>query len=261
MRACALSMFYLGLALAGPSAYAFSALVSPPRVELKVKPGQTVREVIEINHVARTPGKYRIYTNDWVFGKDYSVQFNEALATNSCRPWVSLERREVNLPPQGKLRYRFEVAVPSDAAPRECTLGIMVEGEEQSVSSSGMLFPVSGRIGVIVYIQVGDVAPKLTIEPAAAAVVDGQRVPMVTVGNTGTAHGRLAGFITGVDAAGQKLEFAPSTLPVLAGETRTLALTPTLVGGAAVTLKYPVTVEGTFEWGTQKTPFKHQYTQ
>jgi hypothetical protein len=250
-----------GLTIAAGQAHAFSALVSPPRVELKVKPGQTVREVIEINHTARSPGKYRLYTADWRFAQDYSVLFNDALAPESCRPWVALERREVTLPPQGKARYRFEVAVPADAPSRECTFGLMVEGEEQRVNSTGMSFPVSGRIGVIVYVQVGDVAPQLTIEPAPSAVMDGQRVPMVSVRNTGTAHGRLAGFVSGTDASGQTFDFAPSTLPILPGETRLLPLTPSASNGAAVNLKFPVSVTGTLEWGQSKTRFAHQYAQ
>jgi hypothetical protein len=217
--------------------------------------------VIEINHTARTPGKYRMYTADWSFAQDYSVLFSEPLLPGSCRPWVALERRELNLPPQGKVRYRFEVAVPADAQPRECTFGLMVEGEEQRVNSAGMTFPVSGRIGVIVYVQVGEVTPQLVVEAAAPAMVDGQRVPMVSVRNTGTAHGRLAGFVSGTDASGKTYDFAPSTLPVLPGETRRLPLTPSAPDGSAVTLKYPVSVDGTLEWGQSKTPFKHQYTQ
>jgi hypothetical protein len=264
IRLMRLPRVFCALLLALPSlqVQAFSALVSPPRVELKVKPGQTVREVVEINHTARSPGKYRVYTNDWTFGADYSVQFSEALAPNSCRPWVALERREVSLPPQGKVRYRFEVAVPADTQPRECSFGLMVEGEEQRVnSSSALAVPVSGRIGVIVYVQIGEVAPQLNIEAAPGAIIDGQKVPMVSVRNTGNAHGRLAGFFTGTDAKGQKLEFTPSTLPVLAGETRLLPLTPSLPGGNAAAIQFPVNVDGAFEWGDRKTPFKHQYTQ
>ncbi|MFM2398540.1 MAG: hypothetical protein RL341_697 [Pseudomonadota bacterium] len=260
LRTLALLVVAVSAVIAMP-AHAFSALVSPPRVELKVKPGQTVREVIEINHTARTPGKYRLYTADWKFAPDYSVLFDDKLADNSCRPWVALERRELTLPAQGKARYRFEVTVPADATERECTFGLMVEGEEQRVASSGMSFPVSGRIGVIIYVQVGNVQPQLVITPAASAVVDGQRVPMVSVRNTGTAHGRLAGFVSGTDAAGQKIEFTPSSLPILPGETRLLSLQAALPGGAPVTIKYPVSVTGTLEWGNSKTPFSHQYAQ
>ncbi|MGL4574133.1 MAG: hypothetical protein ACRCV9_05000 [Burkholderiaceae bacterium] len=256
----ALLMIAASTAIATP-AHAFSALVSPPRVELKVKPGQTVREVIEINHTARTPGKYRLYTADWKFASDYSVLFDDKLADNSCRPWVALERRELTLPAQGKARYRFEVSVPADAVERECTFGLMVEGEEQRVSSSSMSFPVSGRIGVIIYVQVGNVQPQLVITPADSAVVDGQRVPMVSVRNTGNAHGRLAGFVSGTDAAGQKIEFTPSSVPILPGETRVLSLQAALPGGTPVTIKYPVSVTGTLEWGNSKTPFSHQYVQ
>ncbi len=45
------------------------------------------------------------------------------------------------------------------------------------------------------------------------------------VRNSGTAHGRLTGFLSGTDAAGNKLEFTPSTLPILPGETRGIPLT------------------------------------
>ena len=46
-------------------AQGFSALISPPRVETAVKPGQTTRQVVEITQVGPVAGRFRIYTNDW----------------------------------------------------------------------------------------------------------------------------------------------------------------------------------------------------
>jgi hypothetical protein len=55
--------------------------------------------------------------------------------------------------------------------------------------------------------------------------IDGKLTPVLMVQNTGTAHGRLSAFLSGTDAAGIKREFSPTTLPILPGETRRIALT------------------------------------
>lgn len=87
-----------------------------------------------------------------------------------------------------------------------------------------MSFPVSAQIALIVYVAVGDVKPQLRIVKANVANVDGIQTPVLMVENTGTAHGRLSAFLNGIDAQGKKHEFSPSTLPILPGETRMIAL-------------------------------------
>ncbi|WP_137921094.1 hypothetical protein [Hydrogenophaga sp. 2FB] len=67
-------------------AQGFAAYITPPRFEVQVAPGQTLRQVVEIQHVGQQKGNYRIYTNDWSFKPDNSVDFSDALANDSCRP-------------------------------------------------------------------------------------------------------------------------------------------------------------------------------
>ena len=63
------------------------------------------------------------------------------------------------------------------------------------------------------------------------------------------AHGRLDGTLSGTDAEGKPVEFVPEGLPVLPGQTRTLALTTsTSVSGAKQALKYPLRLNGTIDW-------------
>ena len=105
--------------LAAPAiAQGFGASISPPRFELRVKAGQTQREVIEIQHIGTQSGSFRIYTNDWTFQPDGSVTFSNDLAEGSCRPWVAVERRDLTITPNARYLYRFEITAPADTAPR-----------------------------------------------------------------------------------------------------------------------------------------------
>lgn len=250
------------LAVVTPArAQSFAALISPPRFELAVKPGETTRQVFEIDHTGNTAGRYKLYTADWTLAPDNSVRFFDALQPDSCRPWVAIERREVTIAPKNKLRFRFEITPPAGTPAGECRFAIMVEGQEQSVETRGnVTFPVSGRIGVIVYATLGDAAPKLAVTETKLTQVNGKQVPTLMVHNSGNAHGRLSGFLSGTDAAGTKLEFTPSTLPILPGETRAIPLTPALEGGdTAATVAYPVTVKGTLEWAGQRQSFEQRF--
>src|ERR1035438_10358736 len=95
---------------ASVQAQGFAALVSPPRFELAAKPGKTLRGVIAVSNRSSTTARYLIHTADWTLAPDFSVNFYDALQPGSCRPWVAIERPQVEVPGGGTLRYRFEVA-------------------------------------------------------------------------------------------------------------------------------------------------------
>lgn len=249
----------LAFGLAGLSIHAFAqgfaAYVTPPRIEAAVQPGQTVRQVIEIQHAGRSRGNYRFYTNDWSFNPDRSVQFENALAPDSCRPWVAIERRELSLESGSRYRYRIEIAPPAATAPRECRFALMIEGLDPALVESGVSIPVSGRIGVIVYVAVGDVRPLLVLERADIQRSGDRPQIELTVRNEGTAHGRLEGFVTGRDADGRRTEFSPADTPILPGETRRIALLPLAEDGqTAVQLRLPMRVQGRLEWAGGQLP-------
>lgn len=241
-------------------AQGFSAVASPPRFELTAAPGSRSRQILEITNAGALPAKFRIRTADWSLGTDASVTFYDELRPGSCRPWVALERPELTLPGGARARFRFEVTTPADAPTGECRFALLIEGDESAVASGDALrIPVRGRLGVIVYMAVGDAAPKLSIVKATVEMVDGKRVPTLWVNNAGNAHGRLAGFLTGTDAKGRELEFGPSTFPVLPGETRALTLAAQLGPNEPVEPVLPVTVRGTLEWAGERLPFEHRF--
>ena len=255
----------LALALASigvARAQSFAALVSPPRFELSSPPGKLVRAVVEITNADSHSAQYKLRTADWSLDSEAGVQFQDALQPGSCRPWVAIERRDITVPAGGKYRYRFEIRPPVDTPPTECRFALLIEGSDSTVETKGGLsFPVSGRIGLIVYLAVGAVAPRLEVVGSQIGKVNGALMPVLRIKNSGSAHGRLAGFLSGTDSAGSKLEFTPSNLPILAGETRTIALSLNQEEAKALAIRFPITIKGNLEWGDQSTPFEQRFAK
>ncbi len=250
-----LSFVFWAAALLTPAAHAqeFSALVSPPRFETTTQPGSTYRDVIEITNVSSSSAKYYLRTADWDLDASGQAVFQDDLKPGSCRPWAALERRDIQVPAGGKYRFRFEVAVPADAPAGECRLAIMLEGEPQAVGAGNMSIPVSGRLGIVVYVAVGGAKPAFQIEGQTRAPVEGIERPALRLKNVGNAHGRLEGYIDAVDAKGTKITFTPSNLPILAGETRVVPLAPLQEKGMPEPkVAYPLTLKGKIDWNNQR---------
>jgi fimbrial chaperone protein len=229
----------------------FAAYVIPARFELTSRPGNIVKEVLEIGNDDIRGADYSVKTADWILKDDAGVDFNtEALAPDSCRPWVRLERLNVRVPGKGKRRYRFEVHVPADAKPGLCRFAVMLEATDASVPAQigNIQLPILGRIGVIVYLRIGDAKPALNLEGIETRMVNGRVTPVALFRNTGNAHARPEGILSGIDAKGSSLDFSVSPLPVLPGELRAI---PLWVQGEAAkvgTLNFPLKLSGVLEW-------------
>jgi hypothetical protein len=257
-RAGAATSMALALLSPLPSALGaeFAVSASPPRFELKLKPGERSRQILEITNASAETSTLGIRTADWSLGTDNSVTFHEALQPGSCRPWVALERRELSVTRERPYRFRFEIQAPADTPPGECRFAIMLEGQEQVGHAAGGLdFPFTARLGVVVYVALGGAAPELSVVGAGVQSLNGKPTPVLQVRNSGTAHGRLLGFLSGTDAAQTALEFAPVSMPILPGETRGIALTATRPGDpdTQVQVQFPVTISGKLEWGNGQT--------
>lgn len=250
-RCAALALCAL-LFAADASAQGFSVLVSPPRFEDVAKPGTTYRNVIEISNVSAQSTHLNLRTADWELGADGAATFSEALSPGSCRPWVGIEAGEITIAANGKRRYRFEVAIPADAPSGECRFAILLEGDPEA-AKGGVAVPVAGRIGVIVYLTLGDASAKLELAGQKVVAVEGRDLPAVAIRNTGNAHGRMEGFIDGTDASGRRFTFLPSNLPILAADTRDIVLTPQGDNEQtpAPAIVYPLRLKGRLDSGSQ----------
>jgi hypothetical protein len=230
----------------------FALSVSPPRYELKLKPGERSRQVLEITNSSLQATTFGIKTADWTLEADGSPNFFAELLPGSCRPWVALERRELTMSGARPYRFRFEINVPADAKPEQCRFAIMLEGQEQiAETKSGPAIPFSSRLGVVVYVAIGDAIPNFKVVGSGVRLFNGKQLPALQIANSGAAHGRLGGFLTGTDASGVAFEFTPNGVPVLAGETRYVTLVASLKSDSESEQqpKFPMTIRGKIEWG------------
>lgn len=251
---CRASIALCGLLLStAVGAQGFSALVTPPRFEDAAKPGEVYRNVVEITNVSDARARYTLKTADWELDANASAVFSDALAPGSCRPWVGIEAPEIAVEANTKRRYRFEVAVPADAPSGECRFAIMLEGDPETAPGD-VPVPMSGRIGIIVYVTIGDAEARFDLVGSQVQTVDGRALPVLRLRNSGNAHGRMEGLVDGTDASGRRFSFAPSNLPILAGETRAVVLTPEGDGTdtAAPAIVYPLALKGRLDWGRQR---------
>jgi fimbrial chaperone protein len=242
----------LAALLVSSDAGSFAGLVSPPRFELKAKPGDVLHEVLEIGNDTSVADEFAVSTADWHLNEKGGVEFHEPLQSDSCRPWVRIERRTVPMQPRSVRKFRFEVHVPQGAPAQECRFAIMVEKAAENmpdITAGNIQFPLSGRIGVIIYVAVGEVTPKLELREVGLKEFNGRLTPAATFHNSGKSHGRPEGVLEGKDASGKSYEFVVSPFPILPGETRSVALWPQ-EGPDKKTpaISYPLRLRGTIEW-------------
>lgn len=250
MRLLTSALVLLALATTQAGAQGFQAQVSPPRFETSAKPGSVFRDVIEVSNPGQTPMQLKVSTADWVLDASGTAQFSAPLVPGSCRPWTAIESTLIEVPANARKRFRFEVRVPPDAADGQCRFGIMFEGEPTPVA--GMPMPVAGRIGVIVYLDIGKGQAQLRVVGSGIGVVNGETLPYLRVENTGNAHGRLAGLVDGTDAKGKTWTFGPSTVPILPGATRDITLMPMVTEGETADFAFPVRIKGRLDWRDQR---------
>lgn len=253
-HAATLAACALALLLAHGTAWAqFAAFVLPARFELKAKPGEKLADAMEIGNDDNVAVDLRFRTADWTLKADGAVDFRaDTLAFDSCREWVRIERYTLKLGPKAKRKYRFEVEVPKDAKEGLCRFAILIEPATSAtvVAPFGNLqLPVQGRIGVIVYVRIGDAMPKLSLEGLKVGLVNGRPTPVAVFRNDGNAQGRPDGVLAGTDAGGKQMDLTVSPLPILPGETRSIPLWPQDdADGKTPALVFPMRVKGTIEW-------------
>jgi hypothetical protein len=224
----------------------FSGGVTPSRFELDSSAGKHLRRSLKIYNLSARPQQYSVRTVEWDYSADGQVGFSNALAADSCREWVRLERHRINVvpDPQQPRNFRFEIQVPENEPARECRFAIMIESlasTYDAVFSAGALtMPITGRIAVIVYLNIGDVEADLQLGELAVREHNDSRLPAIEVRNVGSAHGRLDADLTARNADGERVQLSIATSPILPGQTRYLPLTPE----AGKQVHYPITVTG-----------------
>ncbi len=235
-----------------PIPFAVSAV--PSRFEIHAAAGERVVRSVSLRNVGDKAIPLRARTLDWTMDEKANIQFIDGLTSDSCRPWVAVERREFNVEGSRERNFRFQIDVPKQAPAGECRFMLAIESvapaaeRKETVQGREISMPVGARLALPVYVVVGGAAPKLTVLSFGVEDVRGQRTPVIRVRNSGNAHGRLEGSADAVDAKGTRFEIAPDASAVLPGQTRSLALAAQPARGQKpYTFVLPITVKGSFD--------------
>ena len=245
-----------------PSAAApFEIGATPTRFILTGKSASRIGQTLTVFNLGTAPTELALRTLDWTFTESGNVTYHDELLPNSCRTWVTLERKTLKIGARDKRTFRFQIEVPADARRGECRFMVALEGVEPATKAllesggSNLSLPVSGRIAVAVYIAINGAEPKLEMKQVTTEDIQGTRTPVITVSNTGDAHARLDGGLAAVDAQKNEFELLPDSSPILPGQTRSIRLLPKAEDGKAVaSMVFPVVSKGSIDW--EKGTFK-----
>jgi fimbrial chaperone protein len=233
----------------------FEIGATPTRFILTGKSSGRIGQTLTVFNLGTAPTELALRTLDWTFTESGNVTYHDELLPNSCRTWVTLERKTLKIGARDKRAFRFQIEVPADAPRGECRFMVALEGVEPATKAllesggSNLSLPVSGRIAVAVYIAINGAEPKLEMKQVTTEEIQGKRTPVITVSNSGDAHARLDGGLNAVDAQKNEFELLPDSSPILPGQTRSIRLLPKAEDGkAAANMVFPVVSKGSIDW-------------
>jgi len=247
---CGLALGFCATIPTAASGAAFTVGISPGKFELTAKQGEVVRDTVTLMNPGEEAGTYLFKTTDWQLTDTGSVEYlGDVLAEDSCRPWVRLERRSIEIAAGGQKNYRFEVHVPEDAPDGLCRFAIIIEPTDPYVVNSDdgrVAMPILGRFAVLAYVTIGDAAAEITMLGLETTVVNGQRVPAIRLSNSGNTYDRTFGQVTATDAGGTRYTLSASDFPILPGRSEAIALIPDTVAatGEEQALPFPLRLDG-----------------
>jgi hypothetical protein len=167
-----------------------------------VKPGATFTRRIEVCNGTSSPTRLQLYPNAAVVERG-SFTIVEGRARNELTGWISVTPSAVSLAPGQRATATATFAVPADAEPGERYAVVLAELPARR-GTSGVA--VAGRVGVRVYLDVGDAgAPRSDFRVdtlQAGRTTDGSPVVTARVHNTGGRALDLTGALSLTDGPG-----------------------------------------------------------
>lgn len=185
--------------------------------------------------VTARPVRLRAYVLDWTLDRKGDPNFTRpGTVPGSCSAWVQVSPAEFTLAAGETREVRYTITVPPDAHGTYHT-AVMVESEPVSARVDGQrTAAVNGRIGSILYVQVGPQTKRARVATFSVAADHA----LVSVENTGISHIRVKGVLQFHDAAGKQVEQV---------ELRGGVVLPTVNNFRDLTVETPQLPAGTYQ--------------
>ena len=206
-------------------AYAANIGISPPRIELAGRPGETITETIIVLGDTLGEQQVRVRVGDWTLKPDGELVILEPNSLpESSSNWVEPETEEFALVGKVSREFRISVTIPDDPSLAGTYHSLVFFSVVPPVSESpGVAVVTTTEIGMAVYVTI------LETEENSSQLLDfyqsDDRELSLLIMNEGNSLMRLGGKIELRDEEGVTVHFLDiPALPVLRESERDLVL-------------------------------------
>ncbi len=148
--------------------FCFNLRIDTPKIKIKIKPGQTITGVLNVENSSSKQIIVKAYLEDFTYISPYdgTKKFMPPNSLeNSCAKWINFSPHEFTLPPFGRKKVSYSINVPSRVEGGyyavlffETSLG-KLENDLERVNIS-----LLGRIGCLFFIETENKTKKADIE-------------------------------------------------------------------------------------------------
>lgn len=204
---------YFLLYTASPVHAQVSLVVSPPRYDADVVPGETVQKTIKVTNSSEDQTvniKAEVY--DFIVQDDAGTPIKVTESASGrylASPWFTLDKEEFTIPPKGQEQIIVLVTVPSDALPGGHYAGVFfssIPGDGENGTASYTAAEVGSLFGITV---AGDITYDALIKDFSVPQQLFEYGPVeftATIENQSDTHIRPMSKITVHDMLGRELE-------------------------------------------------------
>jgi len=204
--------------------------LAPMRVEIQIPAGGQYTDSLRLTNDSEGPSRIRAELLDWYLDDTMTPQFADRYVQEknfSCRDWLQVNPREVDLVAGGAVRIRYTLRVPAETPAGEyhCGAGfVTLPPLEPGSEPMGMYIAV--RAVAAIYVVVGSAASQPVFKDLALrSAGEGAWEAVALFENQGQKHYRIQGFIEVADASGNVLEKVDyPQVPVLGKRMQSLPL-------------------------------------
>jgi hypothetical protein len=227
-----ITLSFLGVNLVKAAFPGEGLTISPPINEPKIKPGQTVEQIIRVTNP--TSRLVEVYPQVMDFkakgegGEPYFYTAENQSEKFSLAKWVSYNPAKIALTPEQVVEFKYTLKVPSDAEPGGHYGSIFFVSEPPKDTKPGSKVSIGSMIGSLVLLTVpGETIEKGIVEDFSAQkqfFFTGNKADITTkISNIGNVHFKPKGKIEIKNMTGKSvstLTFNPQSGNVLPDSTR-----------------------------------------
>lgn len=189
-----------------------SLVVSPPRTDLEIKPGETLQKTIKVTNTSATELILGAQTIDFIVSDDAGTPIKvttEASGRFLASPWFTLETSELVVPPKETATLTVIITAPNDALPGGHYAGIFFEPKERRGEKKTVSY-TTAQVGSLFALNVeGDIKYDAVIKDFSVKNYLSEFGPIdfnLTLENQSDTHITPESSITITDMLGRKVE-------------------------------------------------------